>query len=428
MDRETDMGTSVVATAQLTTREVLGIGIVRRLWFALIISTFGDFLALFAVLSVVSFRMHATAEQITWIQIASLIPLVLIGPLAGVFVDRWPLKPTLVSSDVVRAGLTLLLLAATRLWHFYLILALISIVSSFFGPAQQSTLRTSIPPEGIMATGAVMQQAIFVVRVISPAIAGLLVASFGAISCYLIDGASFLASAVLIATVMIGSRSTDRQEPKEDTPGGIRRVWLDMRVGFDFIIHHRAILFVVAALAAAIFTIGCFAPLIAIYVRECLHGSVRLFGITSSMIGVGILAGFFAVQQLAKTHANKTLVFSGLGGIALGLLVLAMITQVVVALVATFAIGFAVAAILLPAQALMLQETPEDLMGRVSSTGMSIVFGAQVLGLLLSGLLTKLMSVQKTFVLAALFLIGLILLGRLLLREKSERRITKSAV
>ena len=417
------MGTSAVATAQLTTREVLRIGVVRRLWFALIISTFGDFLALFAVLSVVSFKMHAAAAQVTWVQIASLIPIVLIGPLAGVFVDRWPLKPTLVSSDVIRAGLTLLLLLATQLWHFYLILAVISIVSSFFGPAQQCTLRTSVPPEGIMATGAVMQQAIFVVRVISPAVAGLLVASFGAVSCYLIDGASFLASAVLIASIVIGSKAADSQEIEEDTRSGIRKVWFDMRVGFNFILHHRAIFFVVLALAAAIFTLGCFAPLIAIYVRESLHGSVRLFGITSSMIGVGILGGFFSVQQLAKTQSNKTLVFSGLGGIALGLLILSVITNVAVTLVVTFTIGFAVAAILLPAQALMLQETPEDLMGRVSSTGMSIVFGAQVLGLLLSGFLTKLMSVQRMFSLAALFLIGLVLVGRLLLRGRGDKKI-----
>ncbi|WP_263382383.1 MFS transporter [Granulicella arctica] len=407
----------------LTTREVLSIRVVRRMWYALIISTFGDFLALFAVLGIVSFKMHAAAEQVTWVQIAALLPIVIMGPLAGVFVDRWPLKPTLVTSDVARAGLTMLLLFATHLWHFYLILALISIVSGFFGPAQQCTIRTSVPAEGMMATSAVMQQAIFLVRVIAPAIAGLLVASFGAVSCYLIDTVSFLGSALLIASTTIMRRAPMPNETSEDTARGVRKVWLDMRVGFDFIVHRRAILFVILALAAAVFTLGCFAPLIAIYVRECLHGTTRSFGIISSMIGVGILFGFFAVQHLAKKYANQELVFGGLMGMAGGLLVLASISQIACTIAAAFLIGFSVAGILLPAQTLIQQETPEELVGRVSSTGMSIVFGAQVVGLFLSGLLTRFLGVREVFLLSAIFLMGLVFVGHLSLRRQLSRRV-----
>ena len=410
---------ATVVAVPLSTREVLRIHVVRRMWYALIISTFGDFLALFAVLSVVSFKLHAAAEQVTWVQIASLLPIVLMGPLAGVFVDRWPLKSTLVLSDVSRAALTMLLLFATHLWHFYLILALISIVSGFFGPAQQCTIRTSVPLEGIMATGAVMQQAIFLVRVIAPAIAGLLVASFGATSCYLIDAVSFLGSAALIGSTAVMRRAPVTSAIEADASTGIHKVWLDMRVGFDFIVHHRAILFVILALAAAVFTLGCFAPLIAVYVRECLHGTTRLFGITSSMIGVGILCGFFAVQQLAKHYTNQTLVFSGLAGMAVGLLVLAGVPQTLFTVLAAFAIGFSVAGILLPAQTLMQQETPEALIGRVSSTGMSIVFGAQILGLFISGLLTKFIGVRQVFLLSAVFLLALISMGKLSLRSRS---------
>ena len=44
--------------------------------------------------------MHGTPNQITGVQIAYMLPLVFVGPIAGVFVDRWPLKPTLVASDL----------------------------------------------------------------------------------------------------------------------------------------------------------------------------------------------------------------------------------------------------------------------------------------------------------------------------------------
>ena len=72
----------------------------RRVWYAQVISLFGDFLALFAVIAVVSFRMHGTPAQLTGLQIAYMLPIVFVGPIAGVFVDRWPIKPTLISSDL----------------------------------------------------------------------------------------------------------------------------------------------------------------------------------------------------------------------------------------------------------------------------------------------------------------------------------------
>src|SRR5215472_14438948 len=107
------------APAPLSMSEVLRFPLLRRLWYAQLISVFGDFLALFAVIAVLTFRLHATPQQITGLQIAYMLPIAVLGVLAGVFVDRWPLKPTMVSSDSIRAGLCLLLLAATQIWHFY---------------------------------------------------------------------------------------------------------------------------------------------------------------------------------------------------------------------------------------------------------------------------------------------------------------------
>src|SRR5256885_6811579 len=89
----------------LTFRDVLRIDVMRRVWYAQVISLFGDFLALFAVIAVVTFNMNGTAAQVTGLQIAYMLPIVFVGPIAGVFVDRWPLKPTLVSSDLIRAVL-----------------------------------------------------------------------------------------------------------------------------------------------------------------------------------------------------------------------------------------------------------------------------------------------------------------------------------
>ena len=96
----------------MTFRDVLGLPVMRRVWYAQLVSLFGDFLALFAVLSVVTYRMHGTPTQVTGVSIAYMLPLAVLGPLSGVFVDRWPIKPTLVASDLIRAVLALLLFLA----------------------------------------------------------------------------------------------------------------------------------------------------------------------------------------------------------------------------------------------------------------------------------------------------------------------------
>src|SRR5262244_3399586 len=121
------MSTNTAApTMPMSFRDVLRIDVMRRVWYAQIVSLFGDWLALFAVIAVVSFTMHGTPRQIVGVQIAYMLPIVFVGPIAGVFVDRWPLKPTLIASDLLRAGLALLLIPATSVWHFYLVMAALS--------------------------------------------------------------------------------------------------------------------------------------------------------------------------------------------------------------------------------------------------------------------------------------------------------------
>src|SRR3954468_914969 len=122
---------SAAPPAPMTFTEVLRLTVMRRVWYAQLLSLLGDFLAVFAVISVVTYRMHGTAAQVPGVQLAYMLPLALLGPLSGVFVDRWKLKPTLVASDLIRAALVLLLFLATTMGQIYAVLVALSCVSSF---------------------------------------------------------------------------------------------------------------------------------------------------------------------------------------------------------------------------------------------------------------------------------------------------------
>ena len=91
-----------------------------------------------------------------------------------------------------------------------------------------------------------------------------------------------------------------------------------MKEGAGFILHHAGLLFVIVALAAGMFVMGCFGPLIAVYVRDVLHALTKTYSIVSAMIGFGLLIGVNALNAFAKKMSNTLQVYLGLGGIALG--------------------------------------------------------------------------------------------------------------
>jgi MFS family permease len=192
-----------------------------------------------------------------------------------------------------------------------------------------------------------------------------------------------------------------------------------MRQGVSFIFHHAAVLFVVLAMAAGLFIVGCFGPLIAIYVRDTLHGSERLFGSVSAMIGVGLLAGTQVIRSMAARVADDVMVLSGLAGIGGGVLLLGAVPNSAATIMGAFTIGFAFAAIMVPAQTLLQRETPHEIIGRVSSTNMSVAFLAQIVGLVLSGVLADLFGVRMVFILCAGLAMAMAAGGRAFLHART---------
>ncbi|MBI1764889.1 MAG: MFS transporter [Acidobacteria bacterium] len=392
--------TAQAAPAQLSFREVLQLPPVRRLWLAQIVSIFGDFLALFAVLSVVSFKLHGSALQVTLISVAFMIPFAFVGPLAGVFVDRWNVKRTMIASDLIRSGLALCLVFAHSLTQLYLILFALSFVSTFFVPAQTITLRTIVPQNGLMAANALMQQAFQLVRIVSPALAGLMVERLGAQSCYYVDFVSFLFSASMIASLVIA------REAKQPDPNShpLKSLLDDLMAGIKFCFTHETLAFVILAMSAAMFAISCFGPLIAIYVRDDLHANSTAFGIINALIGVGMIFGTLNMNRVPVRVSKSQLILLGLLTMGAFVLLLAAWRSLIGAGVGMFGIGLGVVFVFVSAQTLMQGQTPMEMMGRVSGSLMAALSWAQLIGLAISGSLAHATGVRALFFASAVML------------------------
>jgi MFS transporter, DHA3 family, macrolide efflux protein len=397
---------------QLSFKEVFRIGGLRRLWIGQLISVFGDFLALFAVIGYVSFKLHGTPEQVTGISIAYLIPLAFFGPLAGVFVDRWNVKVTMIASDLTRSVLALSLVFVHTIWGIYAIFFAISMVSSFFAPAQSVTVRAIVPKEGLMSANALLMQAMQITRILSPSAASAIVAALGISACYYLDAASFLFSALMLSQIAINRTIA------APSSGGVKSVLDQLFGGMKFIFTHAAISFVVLAMGAAMFAMSCFGPLIAIYVRDLLHAGNSLDGILSSLIGVGMLVGSFLLQRLTKGRRKEMVVLAGLLMIGFAILITALFKFAAVTALGMFGVGFGVAFIIAPSQALFQQETPVTMVGRVSSSFLSVLTFSQVLGLMISGAIAQTIGIQNLFLASAAMLVVVAAFGYFRLQSR----------
>ncbi len=362
----------------MTFREVLQIRPLRRLWLAQLVSVFGDFLAIFAVYSVVTFQFHGTPTQVSLILVSYLAPLAVVSPLAGVFVDKWNLKLTMVASDLIRGLLVLMLIFAHDLNSIYAIFFTMSVVSSFFIPAQSVTVRAIAPPAALMAVNALMSQAIQGTQIITPALSGLLVQGLGANSCFLFDSLSFFVSAGMVMSLNI-------HRPPSTGTTHASSILGSMRQGMGFIFTHSTISFVILSMTAGMFAVRCFGALLSVYVRDVLLSSAALFGTLNTLIGVGMISGTQILHRFAKKVPPQYLVIYGLSGMGVAVLMTAAFGLIATTALGMLALGFFAAFIMIPAQTLLQRETPPEILGRVSSSLMSLIATSQVLAMFVAG-------------------------------------------
>jgi MFS transporter, DHA3 family, macrolide efflux protein len=264
-------------------------------------------------------------------------------------------------------------------------------------------VRTLVPVEKLLAANAMMSQAFYTVRLLSPILAGALIAWLGENPCFYLDAASFAFSAVMVLTLTIN--------PPRPAGKSVQGFLHDFSSGNRFIFTHAYLAFVVTAMVVAMFVMSCFSPLISIYVRDMLRGGTVLYGFVSTMVGVGLILGTQTVSRFAGQRSKKDIVLVGLLALGLSTGLLGAFANIPMAAASLFGLGLAIAFVLVPAQTLMQQETPHAMIGRVSSSFLSLISVAQVTGLLLSGWLAQRLGVRHLFLAAAIALGVITLIG-----------------
>jgi len=401
----------MAASAELSMRQVLGISNFRKLWLATVVSVFGDFLGIFTVLSTMTFRMHASVSAITLVTVSFLLPPAILGPMAGVFVDRWHPRRTMVASDLVRAVLVLGMIFARVPWHINAVCVALSTFSSFFNPARSVIIPQILPLHGLMGANAVIKQSTQILQMLSPMLAGALASWAGPVVCYYLDSASFAFSGIILATIAI---------PMHPVAGSrqVKPVLHDLLSGIRFISSQPVIRFVILSIMAGALAISAFGSLVPIFVRDVLHSNSVLFGALGSAIGAGTLVGGLIIMPLARRFRHEVYLVSVgilLCGVSIG--TIARIPSAIVPLVGCVVIGLGSSLFSIASATLMQGQVLAEMRGRVSGSSMALISMSQCIALLCAGPIASRFGIAALFygsaaVLSAVAITGVVSLGK----------------
>jgi predicted MFS family arabinose efflux permease len=371
-------------------------------WLSGLISDTGDWLLMIA-LPLYVFAITGSAIGTSTVFLAELVPVLVLGPLLGVFVDRFDHRRTMIVVNVAQgiALLPLLFVTPDRIWIVYVIAAVQAALAAGFNPARYSLLPRLVPTAQLGSANSLIAVSDNLSRLVGAPIGGLVFVTSGLVGVVMLDAASYLLSAILVWL----SRSS-RPVPAADAvstaagdavPAHSVGFVRELLGGFATIRRNRPLSALLAIEAVASVAQGIFLVLFVVYVVRILDASEAEVGLLRGVQAIGGVLGGLIVGVLARRLSSRVLI--GWGFILFGVLALATWNFSPVSTGIAFYVAFFIA-MGIPAVAVgagmmtMLQTvTPQLAMGRVVATVGTSAQAAQGVGLLLGGLVADRLGV-----------------------------------
>ena len=352
-----------------------------------------------------------TALSVVWV--AWTLPSVVFLLIGGAFSDRYDRRKLMIGADIIRAiaigAIGFLSIAGElEIWHIAVLIAFVGLGDAFFNPASTAIVPDLVPDEDLPQANALLgTMRPLMVRLIGPALAGFVVAAVGSGTAFVIDGASFLVSAVAVAAI--------RPRPMHIDEGGhgVRQTIAQVREGLGFV--RRTPWIWATLLSAMLSLLAFFGPvetLVPFLVKNRLNLGPESLGLLFAVGGVGAILTGVAIGQFGLPRKRVTIMYASWSlGVAL-MAVYGMMTDLWHALIASF-ITHALFQLGQVIWTTMLQTlVPRKLLGRVTSVDWLVSTGLVPVSFALTGPAAATFGAAETMVGASL--IGAVLMGMLL--------------
>ena len=399
----------------LGVRAVLRIADYRRVWAAQAISDLGDGLTNLTLFLVV-LRLTGSTAAIALMAIALAVPTIVVGPIAGVFVDRWDRRRIMLASDLLRAAIVLgfiLVGSADRLPLLYLLAIAHATVGTFFGPARMALVPRIVPAPGLMTANSLAQMTRVIAGVVGSSLAGV-IAGVAAVTwpAFVADAATFVASFILVLGVRTSARpeaASAGQPEAGDSATGLRRLRASLRglraslaEGLVLVLRSPVLLGTMLGAGVTMLGLGAvnvlFVPL---FVRE-LALPVTWLGVVDIAQTVGMVLAAGLTATIAARVRPTRIVVVGLAGLGLFVGLIAGAAEIWQLALLVFVVGWFVTPLEAALATIIQTEADDARRGRVASTLHAVMGAASVLSMALAGVFGDVVGVRNAFVFAGI--------------------------
>jgi MFS family permease len=339
------------------------------------------------------YRLTHSALLLGVVGFSSQIAAFLLGPVAGVWVERLDRRRLLIWTQAAAAGQSLALAALTlahviTLWEIIALSVLQGIINAFDMPGRQSFLVQMVDDRRDLSNAIALNSSMNNgARLIGPAIAGLVIAAVGEGWCFFADGVSYFAVIASLVAMRIAAR---------DTAAHARSMIEQMREGWDYVRSFRPVRSILVLFALTSLMGYPYTVLLPVFAAQVLHGGPHTLGWLAGASGVGAFASALVLAWRRSVVGLTRTLSAAAAVLGASLFVFGLSHLLWLSLVAMIGAGFGLIQVASVSNTIVQTLVPETMRARVMSYYTMTFFGAAPFGSLLAGILAHRIGAPHT--------------------------------
>jgi MFS family permease len=373
------------------------------LWLAELVSTMGSALTSLTA-SILVYRETGSTLSVGLMLIATTAPTLLVGLIAGVFVDRYDRKRIMIVSDLIRAALIVVIpfVIPLDIAYLYVIVALSSTATQFFDPANASLMPDITSDAELAQANSLMSISSVGATTLGFALAGLIATGFPIELAFWIDALTFVASAIFISLIKVPPMKVEGET-------NVAAVFANLKTGIRYVGSTSILRSLLVIGLPIIVLIGFQSTLLLPFSLGVLNATEFQYSLIEAAQSIGlVVSGLLMAHYADRLREGQWLSISY---IVRGLLLLAfgLTSSMAPALVLMALVGFANGPSQIGRKLIIQRNTPREMRGRVISTFYITRDTMYIIGMLLAGL-GDVVDVQILWVVSACLFIGVALI------------------
>ncbi len=352
-----------------------------------------------ALIAFVYLKAPGSAIEIAKVLSFTIMPVFLIGPLAGAYVDRWDRRRTMYACDFSRAALVLtipLFLFYTKYMSpIYLIIFVVFCLGRFFVPAKLSIIPDLVDKKDLLIANSLVNITGMIAAILGFGISGVLVEWCGARSGFYLDALSFLVSGTLIFLIAKRSNATMgfKKVSKEIVEVIKKSVLQEIKDGILYFINNKDIRFTAGVTFILWSALGSIYVVLIVFVQKTLHSATKDLGFLVMFLGIGLFLGSLIYGRFGQRLSHYKTIFSSLVLSGIMLIVFALTIQhypyFLIAAILSFLLGLLVSPIMIASNTIIHNVSDNEMRGKIFSSLEIVMHLGFLLFMFISGLLAE---------------------------------------